>query len=147
LAWTDPDETKIMLLAPETLARWSLTEREAWDGAGRRMDALLAKTPVVVDEVAGSRLGMLATDSVFKSSLIAAPSLRHIVEPALGWPLLAVAPCRDFVYLLPDDAQDLLGRLGGVVVREFNTSPYPLSPEVFRISDHGIQAIGRFGDD
>jgi hypothetical protein len=146
LAWTDPHEAKVTLVASETLARWSLGEGDAWDEAGRRMDVLLAETPIEVHQVAGGRLAVLATASVFKASLIAAPSLRPFVEPVLGWPVLAVLPCRDFAYLLPQDAHDLLGRLGGVVTCEFGASPYPLSLEAFLISDGGIQAIGSFRD-
>jgi hypothetical protein len=146
LTWTDPDEERVRLLASEALVQWALEEGDAWSEAGRRMDALLAKTPIEVHQVAGGRLAVLATASIFKASLIAAPSLRQFVEPVLGWPVLAVMPCRDFVYVLPQDAQDLLGRLGGVVTREFSASPYPLSLEAFLVADGGIQPIGSFQD-
>jgi hypothetical protein len=146
LAWTDPDETSVRLLTWDDLAGCSLQREDAWAVAGRQMDALLSETPIEVDQVAGSPVAMLATESVFKASLIAAPSLREHAEPLVGWPLMAVVPCRDFAYLLPDGASELVGRLGSVVLREFNESPYPLSPEVFRISNEGIEAIGTFGD-
>jgi hypothetical protein len=32
------------------------------------------------------------------------------------------------------------------VTQEFETSGYPLSPEVLRISDEGVLALGAYGD-
>lgn len=145
LAWTDPLEMLVQFVTTELLATWLLSEREAGAAARQQMDRLLVETPIEIHEVGRDSLLQLATRSIFKASLLAAPSLRRHVEPRIGWPVLAVAPCRDFVYLFPRGANDLLGRLGGVVAREFAESPYPLSPEVFSISDEGITAIGTFG--
>jgi len=75
--------------------------------------------------------------------VILAPSFREWVEPHLAWPVCVVVPCRDFIYVFKED-QDLFGRLGGVVVREFKESGYPLTTEVLRISDEGIEAIGAY---
>jgi hypothetical protein len=144
LAWTDPQETAVQLLLRSNLSSWSLTEEEALSIAAVNMDQLLASTPIEVDEAGDLRVGMLATDSVFKASLIGAPSLQNRVSAKLGWPLLAVVPCRDFVFLIPDNARHLVGRVAGVVMREFEASAYPLSPELFSVSDAGIRALGSF---
>jgi hypothetical protein len=53
-------------------------------------------------------------------------------------------PCRDFVYLLSQKDQPLLGRMGQVVMREYQKSGYPISTEVFEITDQGIRAIGDY---
>ena len=145
VVWTDDEEHSIRFISETTIDRWALGSAGAWSESAKQMDALLSKAPLEIEEVAGSKLGMLATHSVFKASLIAAPGLRRHVEPALGWPVQAVVPCRDFVYLFRQDDQELLGRLGAVVLREYETSPYPLSPEVLEISDSGIEALGSFG--
>jgi hypothetical protein len=34
--------------------------------------------------------------------------------------------------------------MGGVVAREYERSGYPLTMEVLRVSDEGIEAVGRF---
>jgi hypothetical protein len=70
--------------------------------------------------------------------------LKDVVEPVLGWPLFAVMPCRDFVYLLNQKDQALLGRMGQVVMREYQGSGYPISTEVFEITDQCIRAIGDY---
>jgi hypothetical protein len=87
---------------------------------------------------------MLNTSIPFKSSLILAPNLKEVTGPALGWPLLAVTPDRDFLYLWDSRHTDFAGRVGAVVVREFTESSYPISPEVFEITDDGIKAVGEF---
>jgi hypothetical protein len=57
--------------------------------------------------------------------------------------VLVVIPCRDFIYVMPDQSE-LISRIGEVVVREFTTSGYPITTEVLRVSDEGIEAIGHF---
>jgi hypothetical protein len=147
IVWTDSPESRIRFVGPQELADWSMSEADAWTDAAANMDALLAATPIEMKQVAGSVIAMLATASPFKASLVAAPSLRGHVSGQLGWPVLAVAPCRDFLYLFPNEGKDLLSRLGPVVMREFSTSPYPLSPEVFSVSDSGLRAVGSFSSE
>jgi len=85
------------------------------------------------------RLGIIETDLAFKTALI-----REVVSPTLGWPLLAVVPDRDFIYLWPAQHWGFIHRVGEVVVGELTTSPYTLSTEAFEIGDAGIEAIGAF---
>ena len=62
------------------------------------------------------------------------------------WPaaVLGVMPARDFLYLWNATEKGFVNRLGGVVVREFEASPYPISRDVFEVSDGGLRAIGEF---
>jgi hypothetical protein len=141
-----PDESHISWVLESDLTRWGITRDEFLASAHENMSSLLDDTPLVVEMAAGRRLGMLETDSPLKASFIASPNLRRHVETKLGWPVLAVAPARDFLYLFAESEGDseFLGRLGGVVIREYSESAYPISTEVFRISDDGIKAIGAF---
>ncbi len=143
LCYADAHEQLITLLDVSQVEGWGIDVEAAKRFALSNMDELLAATQIEVDEVRGAPLGMLATHSVFKASLLLAPSLKQRVEQTLGWPLLAVAPCRDFAYLFADES--LIGPMAGTVVREHNHSGYPLTTEVLRISDQGIEAIGAFG--
>ena len=86
---------------------------------------------------------MVPVDPPYKASTIFAPAFKKLVEPVLGWPVLVVLPCRDFVYVIADGSR-LIDQLGGVVVNEFKNSGYPITTEVLRISDDGIEALGRF---
>jgi hypothetical protein len=88
---------------------------------------------------------MLSNELVaFKAALLFCPNLKKAVEPVLGWPVFAVMPCRDFVYVLNQQDEPLLGRMGHVVMGEYQKSGYPISTEVFEIIDQGIRAIGDF---
>jgi hypothetical protein len=97
-----------------------------------------------VTDVHGAKLGMIPVSSVFKASVLFAPAFRAYVEPVLGWPVLATVPCRDFIYVIPESDQELLGAMGRVIQQEFRESSYPVSTEVLRLDDDGIEAIGAF---
>jgi len=146
IAWTDPDERRITWLSAASLDLWHARPDDVEEAARANMDRLLGEAELVVEDVRGCKLGMLSIDSVFKASLLRAPSLRSVVEPALGWPVCAVAPCRDFLYLFPDaDKETLIPMLAVVVTREYESSGYPLTAEVLRVSDEGIVALGAYG--
>lgn len=55
-----------------------------------------------------------------------------------------VIPARNFLYLWSATEKGFVNRLGGVVVREFEASPYPISRDVFEVTDEGQRAIGQF---
>jgi hypothetical protein len=137
LTWVTPDMLTEMSLTPEDASQL---------GFAHLADELLA-AEVEYDEIDGVRLGYLSTQLAFKASLLLAPNLKAVVSPHLGWPLLAVCPDRDFLYLWSAEHQDFIGRVGGVVVEQFQESAYPLSTEVFRVDDDGLKAIGAFPTD
>lgn len=74
--------------------------------------------------VRAAPLGFIETSLPFKTALLLAPNFKQIISPALGWPLYAIAPDRDFLYLWAASRSDFIQRVGGVVVREFTTAPY-----------------------
>ncbi len=143
----DEPAGKITWISEAMLENWKITRADMEAAAATNLAALLAQTPVEHKEIDGVRLGLLASPLPFKAALMLAPNLRQVVEPVLGWPLYAVAPARDFIYLWAAEHADFAGRVGRVVVDEFNKSPYPISTEVFEISDGGIKAIGAFAAD
>jgi hypothetical protein len=144
LGYVDSEETRIIWLTPDLLHDWNKSQDEVAQVAADNMAALLNKTPIEIEPIEQYRLGIFATDSPSKASLIFSPNLKEVLSAKLGWPVYAVIPCRDFAYVFPDEDRDLIGRLGPVVVQEFSRSAYPISTEVFRISDDGIRAIGAF---
>ncbi len=86
---------------------------------------------------------MFAAALPSKAPLLLAPALREMIEDVVGWPVLAVAPDSDFVYLWNASRRDLTTSLGGIVTREYARAPYPLSTEIFQIGD-SLQAIGTY---
>ena len=103
LVWAPPDEQIIVWLRRKNLSDWLTEEVEATQLEREGLDRLLADinlVPQVIDQQ--HSVALFETDSVFKASLLLAPGLRAKVEPLLGWPVCAVAPCRDFVMLFRD---------------------------------------------
>ncbi len=139
---TDAEQSRIALVTPAMCARWGVDQEQVVARARSNMNDLLAGVSLEVQEAAGAKLGMVPLDGPYKASVIFAPAFKQLVEP-LGWPVMVVIPCRDFIYVV-EDGSPLLGRLGSVVVREYQSSGYPLSTEVFRVSDDGIEAVGQF---
>ena len=126
------------------LNEWNISLAELETTASHNLATALVAAKLAYKEVDGVRLGIIETDLAFKTALILAPNLQEVVSPTLGWPLLAVMPDRDFLYLWAAQHRDFIHRVGEVVVREFTTSPYPLTTEVLEIGDAGIVAIGAF---
>jgi hypothetical protein len=144
LSYAAPEETHFTWLAPHVLETWGVSREEVTRIAAGNMAELLRRIPIQVEPIDDHTLGFFSTDSPFKASLIFSPNLREVLTPVLGWPILAVIPCRDFAYLFPQTDHELIPRLGQTVVREFKQSAYPISTEVFRINDTTIEAIGEF---
>lgn len=144
LVHLSPDETHITWVTPEMLKSLGLPEVEAGARAFQNLAHALSAASVEHSEIDGVRLGFVGTTVPFKASLMLAPNLREIMEPVIGWPLLAVAPDRGFLYVWDAQHAGFAQRVGGVVVREYSKAAYPISTEVYEISGEGIRAIGAF---
>lgn len=138
------DRRLITWVTPSMLDSLGLSEADAGERALSNLGRALSKASVESQDIDGVQLGYLATSLPFKASLILAPNLREVVGAVLGWPLMAVVPDRDFLYLWAARHTDFVGRVGRVVVREYSQSSYPISTEVFEISDEKIRAVGEF---
>lgn len=143
LVHVSDDGGLIRWVAHAHLEKAGLTAAGAADRAWANLDQAVRQAQVTTMETAGAAVAMLATDLPSKASLLLAPALREMIEDVIGWPVLAVAPDRDFVYLWNASRRDLIAGMGGVVCREYARAPYPLSTEIFEISD-SLQAIGAY---
>jgi uncharacterized protein YtpQ (UPF0354 family) len=140
----DEQEGTISWIAPAQIADWGVTPEEVEAAALGNLAAVLKDATIEHSDIDGVALGFIRTTLPFKSALILAPNLKEIVAPVLGWPLLAVIPDRDFLFLWAAKHDGFANRVGGTVVKEFSAAPYPLTTEVFEIGDEGIAAIGAF---
>jgi hypothetical protein len=132
------------LVFPGMLEDWGVDLETAKLAARRNLAATLAEAEICWNDYHGARLGYLGTMLPCKAAFVLADNLKQIVAAALGWPLLAVVPTRDFLLLWDASRRDLIRELGAVVVSEFTQSAGPLTTEVFELSDRGISAIGDF---
>jgi hypothetical protein len=140
----DPTHGLISWITPDMLERWQISLDELELEAAKNLAAALKNATVQHKDIDGVLLGHLETTLPFKTALLLAPNLKEVVAPLLGWPLYAVMPDRDFLFLWDSQRTDFIGRVGRVVIDEFAQAPYPISTEVFEVSDSGIKAIGAF---
>ena len=138
------DGLRVTRVTPSMLASLGLSEKDAGARAFTNLGRALTEASVETQAIDGVQLGFVSTSLPFKASLILAPNLREIMEAALGWPLMAVVPDRDFLYLWAARHTDFVQRVGRVVVREYSQASYPISTEVFEITEKAIRAIGEF---
>jgi len=133
--------TWVIPAMPDSL---DLSESDAAAKAFANLGLALGEATIESQDIDGVPLGFISTTLPFKASLILAPNLREVVGAVLGWPLVAVVPDRDFLYLWAARHTDFAQRIGGVVVREYSQAAYPISTEVYEITDQTIRAIGEF---
>lgn len=139
-----PGSGSVRFLSTRDLDTWGVSEQEVWDAARSVFDVIVSKTVVEILRRGDLLLGAVHAQEPYKASMILSARLKHQIPAELGWPVLAVAPARDFVYLLRKGDERSLGRVGAVVVREFAQSGYPVSTEVWELSDDGAVAVGEF---
>jgi uncharacterized protein YtpQ (UPF0354 family) len=144
LVHLSPDERLVTWVTPDTLTSMSISQSNAEARAFENLAQVLRKATIESEHIDGVKLCFVNTPLPFKASLILAPNLREVMEPVVGWPLMAVVPDRNFLYLWAARYKDFVQRLGSVVVREYLQASYPLTTEVFEITDDGCRTAGEF---
>ena len=138
------DAGLITWVTPSDLTRWDITLEELQRIADENLNAELTSAEVQYVEGSGVKFGIIASQLPFKATLAFATTLKARVEDDLGWPLMAIIPARDFLLLWNASDNAVVGQVGTTAVTQFTQSPYPISPELFEISDGGVRAIGAF---
>ena len=88
---------------------------------------------------------LLASDSPTTASAVLAPDFAKKFADILGPDLLVAIPNRYRIYVYPALASRFQDT-AAAVVRDYETSGYAISKEVFRVTPRGLQAVGTFGD-
>jgi hypothetical protein len=138
------DRQLISWVTAQMLDSLRLSETDAGTKAFSNLARALADSSIECKDIDGVALGYINSSLPFKASLVLAPNLRDVTEAALGWPLMAVIPDRNFLYLWAARHADFVQRVGGVVVREYSTAAHPLSTEVYEITDDALCVVGEF---
>jgi hypothetical protein len=137
--------SRITWISEMTVKTWGVTPDQVYSIAEKNMRKITSEANIEIEEGNGVTLGMISTDETpFKASLLLSDNFRELVEPKLGFPVYAVAPCRDFVFVVPHAQKDTLGRLGRVVIEQFHNSGHSVTMDVLEITEEGLSAIGTF---
>ena len=71
--------------------------------------------------------------------------MKSKVKVNFGFPFYAVIPVRDFCYIFSEKDFDFFaGIIGKVVVDEYKKSGYPITTEIIKFSDKGVEAVGKY---
>jgi hypothetical protein len=141
LVYLNEQGNQLMWVSADMLARWGQTRAAVEEAAAQNLGELLKSAPLQLTEMDGRTFGTFGINSPFKAALPFAPNFRAVVGAKLGWPLYVLIPSRDFVYVFAEKDQPLLGVLGRAAVEEFEKGAYPVSRDVFRLSDEGLAAV------
>jgi len=126
------------------LSSLGMSESEATAKAFANLGQVLSQVTLESRAIDDVQLCFVGTQFPFKASLVLAPNLREIIGSRFGWPLMAVIPDRNFLYFWAAKHTGFINRVGRVVVREYLQASYPISTEVYEITDEKIRAIGEF---
>ena len=145
--YTPPDVSYLTWINHFTVEGWGVSREEIVQQAEVNMHQIVMNTELQCSDVDGVTLGILSTEETpFKASLILSPTFRDLVSPKLGWPVYVVVPCRDFAFVISVKDRGFLGRMAGVVIKQYRESGYPITKDVLEVSDNGVVAIGTYPD-
>lgn len=139
-------QDKFSWITTDDLKKWNITETELDRQANINADNLLAKTKIGIDTIENHKLGLIeAEPPTLKGALLFAPAMKEKINEDFGFPFYAVIPVRDFCYIFSEKDFDFFSeRIGKVVVDEFTQSGYPITTEILKFTDGGVEAVGQY---
>lgn len=103
------------------------------------------KPEYVRDKKGVALFALLASDSPVTTSAVLAPEFVETFADVFGPDILVAIPNRYRIYVysaLTNDFQTT----SNLVLRDYETSGYPVSKEVFKVTPKGLQAVGTFDE-
>ncbi|MFB9080495.1 hypothetical protein ACFFLS_20385 [Flavobacterium procerum] len=130
----------------DDLSDWKIDSVELEKQADFNLGMLLDKVKIEFEDIENHKLGMVNINEVsLKSSCLFSSKMKNLVENNIGFPFYAVIPVSDFCYIFAEeDFEYFSQRLGSVVLDEYNNSGYPITTEILRFSEAGVEAIGKY---
>lgn len=142
------DGTTFKFITHHDIHGWRISVEELLIQAEQNGDGVAERASIEFEDIEGRRLGYIQTDiGSLKVTILFSAAMRARLGEELGWPFYAVVPVRDFCYVFSEaDLAFFSGRLGSTVMKEYTQSGWPITTEVLRFTEEGIEAIGRYGE-
>jgi hypothetical protein len=139
-------QNQLTWLSNGDLEKWNITFADLEIQANKNADRLLQTTPISFDTIENRKLGLIEVEqTALKGALLFAPSMKEKIKTDFGFPFYAAIPVRDFCYIFSEKDFDFFSnRLGGVVVDEYKQSGYPITTELLKFTDKGVEAVGKY---
>lgn len=139
-------EDKFIWITKDNLKKWGITEKELDIQATTNADKLLKDAKIIFDTIENHKLGRIEVEhETLKAALLFAPTLREKISKDCGFPFYAVIPVRDFCYIFSEnDFQFFSEKLGKTVIDEYKKSGYPITTEILKFTEKGVQVVGKY---
>jgi hypothetical protein len=139
-------EKSITFISLDHILEWQVCEDDLEKAARENSRLVLDRTNIRYDIIDGKKLGMIESEiESLKPALLFAPNIKEKVSVDIGFPFFAVLPVRDFCYIFSqEDFEFFSQRLGPIVVDEYKKSGYPITTEILKFTESGIEAIGKY---
>ncbi|OXB00711.1 hypothetical protein [Flavobacterium pectinovorum] len=133
-------------ISDDDLIDWNLDLEELKKQVDLNLDTFLDKVQIEIEDVDNHKLGMIHIEEVWlKSACLFSSKIKDLVKNNIGFPFYAVIPVRDFCYIFGEqDFGYFSERLGSVVVEEYEKSGYPITTEILKFSETGVEAMGKY---
>lgn len=139
-------ENKFTWITKDDLKEWNISEKELDAQANINADRWLEVTKIAYDTIENRKLGFIENDhTTLKGALLFAPKMRYKLKKDIDFPFYAVLPVRDFCYIFSEkDLGFFSERIGSTVIKEYKESGYPITTEILKFSEKGVQSVGKF---
>ncbi|MFB3386974.1 hypothetical protein [Flavobacterium sp. LAR06] len=133
-------------VSDDDLIDWNLDLDDFKKQVDLNLDIFLDKVQIEVEDIDSHTLGMINIEDVWlKSACLFTLKIKDLVKDNIGFPFYAVIPVRDFCYIFGEqDLEYFSERLGSVVLEEYEKSGYPITTEILRFSENGVESIGKY---
>ena len=139
-------DTNQIFLSKDNLAKWNITEKDLDLQANTNADNLLLNSELSFDTIENRKLGIIKIENeTLKPALLFAPMMKEKAKKDFGFPFYAVIPVRDFCYIFSENDFDFFsGRIGNIVVNEYKKSGYPITTEILKFTNKGVETVGLY---
>ncbi len=122
----------------DMLEPWSVDSRRVHDAAVANLDALSEGVEIELSKVrGGGRFTAIDTDDSYDAARLVLPRFRARLLAALGTPIFAGIPNRDFLVAWSADAP--FGVFADQVAKDFGKQPYAITDTIFVIDRSGVR--------
>ena len=130
----------------DDLSEWKIDFKELEKQADVNLKIIVDKVKIEFEDIDNHKLGMINVEEVsLKSSCLFSSNFKNLVQNNIGFPFYAVIPVRDFCYVFAEEDFDYFSQhLGTVVLEEYSGSGYPITTEILKFSETGVEAIGKY---
>jgi len=122
----------------DMLAPWNADGQRVHDTAVANLDALSEDVEIELREArGGGRFTAIDTDDNYDAARLVLPRFHGRLLEALGEPIFAGIPNRDFLVAWSADAP--FAAFADRVVKDFGRQPYPITATIFRVDRAGVR--------